>query len=204
MRIFISILLIFSIISCKQKSNTNQENLKVSDINKKKENCEISKKHIFSDKNTKDTFKIIYDCNDLEGPMIFQIINNTGKIIYENKFSGNQFYDYGRPWYLYVTNPKRDKDFYSKKMSEHLSDSLHQADLEYIKSRLNNFFNKEKFIKNPLSNLEKEFLKKENLDKIDNEKINMGFSYKLFEGGGFEVIGYSKKLQKILLIADCC
>ncbi|TXK74670.1 hypothetical protein [Mesonia sp. K4-1] len=202
-RTFINVLLLsFFIISCKQKSD---KNLKISDLNNNKsEKCEVQKKHSFSDINTKDTFKIIYSCDDLEGPMIFQILNIEGKIIYEEKISGNQFYDYERPWYLYVSDPKRDEDFDPKKMNKQLTDSLHQADIKYIKSRMNNFFNKENFIRNPSSKLEKDYLIEENLDKINDEKINIGFSYKLSRGGGFKVICYSKKLKQILVIADCC
>lgn len=204
MKILIKVLLISFFISCKPKSDNKINNIETSDINNKIEKCEIIKEHIFSNKNSNDTFEIIYDCNNLEGPMIFQIINNEGITIYKKEFLGIQLYDYERPWYLYVTNPIRVEDFDHKKMNKHLADSLQKADLKYIKSRINSFFDEEKFIKNPLSNLDKDFINQEILKKIDNDKITVGFSYKLFEGGGFEIIGYSKKLNKTLLIADCC
>lgn len=163
--------------------------------------CEIIKKHSFSRNDRMDIFKLIFNCENFEGSMSFLIIGFSGDIIYEKRFLGTSFYDYSKPWYEYVTDPKRGKNFDPNKLSSQISDSLHQADLKYIKLRMDNFFNEDNFVDNPMMKLSKDMFYKENYKAISGDPTVIGFTYKLFEGGGFEMIAYSKKINKVLLIA---
>lgn len=168
------------------------------DIGAKK--CEIIKKHSFSRQDRKDTFKLIYNCENLEDSISFKIISFSGDLIYERRFLGVEFYDYGRPWYEYVTDTKRGKNFDPYKLSSQISDSLHQADLQYLKLRMDKFFNDEKFIDNPMMKLDKKNLNEFHYEGIEGDPTVIGFGIQLFVEG-FEMIAYSKKLQKVLFIA---
>ena len=163
--------------------------------------CEKIKQHSFSRQDKMDTFKLIFNCENLEDSMSFQIIGYSGVIIYEKIFLGIEFYDYSRPWYEYVTDPKRGKNFDPNKLSRQISDSLHQADLQYIRLRMDKFLSEDNFVDNPMMKLPKDMLYKDNYKEISGDSTVIGFTYKLFEGGGFEIIAYSKKTKKILLIA---
>lgn len=164
--------------------------------------CTVIRKHAFSNPDKEDTFKIQYHCNNLEDSMLFEIVSFSGETIYSRKFSGTAFYDYGRPWYMYITDPERGADFDPDKLGKHVSDSLHQADLGYIKERMNAFFSDESFMKNPGKNLHKDHLNISDFKGIQDDPTAVGFSYKLFEGGGFEMLAYSKKLRAVKLIAS--
>jgi len=88
-----------SIISTETNSNEKGNN-----------HCEIIKKHSFSRHDREDTFKLIFNCKNLEDSMSFQIISFSGDLIYERRFFGVSLYDYGRPWYVYISDPKRGRD----------------------------------------------------------------------------------------------
>lgn len=165
--------------------------------------CEIIKKHSFSRQDREDTFKLIFNCENLEDSMSFQIINFSGDKIYEKRFLGISFYDYSRPWYVYVTDPKRGKDMnvVGQKLSTQVADSLHKEDIQYIKERMNKFFNEDNFVDNPIMKLSKDMFLKDNYKEISEDSTVIGFAHNLFGGGGFEMIGYSKKTNKVLLIA---
>ena len=163
--------------------------------------CEIIKRHSFSRHDRMDTFKLLFNCVNLEDSMSFQIIGFSGDTIYEKRFLGISFYDYSRPWYEYVTDPKRGKNFDPNKLSSQISDSLHQADLQYIKLRMAKFFNEDNFVDNPMMKLSKDMFYKDNYKEIAGDPTVIGFTHKLFEGGGFEMIAYSKKINKVFLIA---
>ncbi|HLN71993.1 MAG: hypothetical protein ACM3O8_10800 [Methylococcaceae bacterium] len=163
--------------------------------------CEIIKKHPFSRQDKEDTFKLIYNCKNLEDSMSFQIIGFSGDIIYERRFSGSSFYDYGRPWYLYVTDPKRGKNFIAQTLNSQVADSLHKADLQYIKIRMNDFFNDDRFVVNPIRKLDKKQLNVFHYDGISGDSTVVGFKICLFVEG-FEMIAYSRKMQKVQFIAS--
>jgi hypothetical protein len=163
--------------------------------------CEIIKRHSFSRQGKMDIFKLIFNCENLEDSISFQIIGFSGDLIYEKRFLGISFYDYSRPWYEYITDPVRGKSFDPDKLSRQISDSLHKADLQYIKLRIENFFNEDNFVDNPMMKLSKDKFYKTNYKEISGDPSIIGFKYKLFEGGGFEMIGFSKKTNKTLLIA---
>ncbi len=191
-KIVIFALVVIGFIFCKQ-------NLNARIINK---NCEIIKKHPFSNQDKADTFKLIYNCENLEDTMSFQIIDFSGKLIYERRFLGNRFYDYGRPWYIYVTDPKRGRDFDpNQKLGSHIADSLHKEDMQYIRKRMNDFFNEKWFIANPVMKLDKKMLNMFDYDGIAGDSTAIGFMIHLFDEG-FEMIAYSKKQQKVQLIAS--
>lgn len=163
--------------------------------------CEIIKNHSFSRQDREDTFKLIFNCENLEDSMSFQIVGFSGNIIYEKRFLGISFYDYGRPWYRYVTDPKRGKDFNSQKLSSQVADSLLNADVQYIKKRMNEFFNDDRFIVNPIMELNKKHLNVFHYDGISGDPTVIGFKIQLYLEG-FEMIAYSKRMQKVQFIAS--
>jgi hypothetical protein len=165
--------------------------------------CEIIKKHSFSQQDREDTFKLIFNCKNLEDSISFQIIRFSGDLIYEKRFLGVSFYDYGRPWYLYISDPKkgRDMNVIAQKLSSQVADSLHKADLQYIKKRMYEFFNDDRFIVNPIMKLDKKHLNVFHYDGISSDSTVIGFKIQLFVEG-FEMIAYSKKMQKVQFIAS--
>lgn len=205
------VLTFFLVVSCSQRTNnkSNENGVIVksdsSEIKagsgKKISSCKLIKDHTFSNQNKKDTFVLLYDCNNLEDSMTFEIISFSGAIIYRKGFLGTAFYDYSRPWYEYISDPKRGKDFDPEKLNRQVADSLHKADLLYIKKRMNEFFCDENFMTNPTKKLNKDMLNISDYKDIKSDSTVIGFSYKLFEGGGFEMIAYSKTLREVRLIA---
>jgi hypothetical protein len=176
----------------------SEQNLNAKTINQK---CEIIKKHPFSNQDKDDTFKLIYNCKNLEDTMSFQIIGFSGNIIYDRKFTGKSFYDYGRPWYEYVTDPKRGRDFDPQKLSSHIADSLHKEDMLYIRKRMDDFFNDKWFVTNPVMKLDKKMLNEFHYDGIQGDSSVVGFAVHLFSEG-FEMIAYSKKQKEVQVIAS--
>lgn len=170
---------------------------------KETKQCEIIRKHSFSRKDRADTFKLIFNCENLEDSVSFQIIGCSGDLIYERRFLGISFYDYGRPWYVYVSDPKRGRDMnvIAQNLSSQVADSLHKADIQYIKKRMDEFFNDDRFIVNPVVKLDKKHLNVFHYDGISDDSTVIGFKIQLFVEG-FEMIAYSKKMQKVQFIAS--
>lgn len=210
-RIIVIVLIPFILIYCKPKiNNTSTVNVAIvkSNSSEKKASsgmkifdCKLIKEHAFSDQNKKDTFKLFYNCNNLEDSMMVQISSFSGAIIYKKGFMGTDFYDYSRPWYLYVSDPKRGSDFVPEKLNSQVADSLHKADLIYIKKRMNEFFGEVYFTTNPIKKLDKDMLIMSEYKDIQSDSTVIRFSYRLWEGGGFQMIAYSKKLQEVKIIA---
>lgn len=165
--------------------------------------CEIIKKHSFSRQDSEDTFKLIFNCKNLEDSMSFKIISFSGDLIYERRFLGVSFYDYGRPWYVYVSDPKRGRDMnvIAQNLSRQVADSLHVADLQYIKKRMDEFFNDDRYLVNPILKLDKKSLNVFHYEGISGDSTVIGFKIQLFVEG-FEMIAYSKKMQKVQFIAS--
>lgn len=165
--------------------------------------CEIIKKHSFSRQDREDTFKLIFSCKNLEDSISFKIISFSGDLIYERRFLGVSFYDYGRPWYVYVSDPKRGRDMnvIAQNLSRQVADSLHKADLQYIKKRMNDFFNDDRFIVNPIMKLDKKHLNVFHYEGIEGDSTAIGFKFQLYVEG-FEMIAYSKKMQKVQFVAS--
>jgi len=209
--IIILAFVVFIFTDFKPGYNTaSNENVKIAtSVNQKlnrvingRNQCAIIKGHPFSNQAKIDTFKLVYNCENLEDSMVFRIIGSSGEMIYERRFLGIGFYDYSRPWFEYITDPKRGRDFDPDKLSSQISDSLHKADLKYIKLRMNKFFNDENFISNPMSKIDKDMFIKDNYKEISGDSTLIGFSHTLFVGGGSEMIAYSKKIKKVLLIVS--
>ena len=163
--------------------------------------CEIIRKHSFSRQDKVDIFKLKFNCENLEDSMSFQIIGYSGDLIYERRFLGKSLYDYGRPWYVYVTDPRRGRDFNAQNLNSQVADSLHKADLKYIKKRMNDFFNDDRYMVNPIQKLDNKHLNVFHYDGINGDSTVIGFKIQLFVEG-FEMIAYSKKMQKVQLIAS--
>lgn len=222
-KIFFGIASIILIFSCnignnksRNQNDTKSQKIKIIEqskielnINEKKPETKngnyeskMIKEHAFSIQDKKDTFKLLYNFENLEDSMIFQITDYSGVLIFEKRFLGISFYDYGRPSYEYITDPQRGKDFDPNKLSIQISDSLHKADLQFIRKRMNEFFGDDNFMVNPVMKLNKDMLNVSDYKEITGDSTVIGFSYKLFEGGGFEMIAYSKMTQKVRLIAS--
>lgn len=208
--------LVFTIIACavfiqnlnaevnrEIKKETSIISMEITGNEKEIKQCEIIRKHPFSRQDKEDTFKLIFNCENLEDSMSFQIIGFSGDLIYERRFLGISFYDYGRPWYVYVSDPKRGRDMsvIAKNLSSQVADSLHTADIQYIKKRMYEFFNDDRFIVNPVMKLDKKHLNVFHYDGISDDSTVIGFKIQLFVEG-FEMIAYSKKMQKVQFIAS--
>lgn len=204
-QVLVSVIFVSCLSGINKKSNEDSTIIKSSsrniEVRSDLQDSTLTKEHAFSHPDKKDTFKLSYNCNNLEDSMMFQIITSSGKCIYKKKFSGTSFYDYSRPWYIYVSATERGDNFDPNRLSRHIADSLHRADLVYIRKRMNSFFSAENFITNPISKLDKEMLNISDYRDITGDSTVIGFSYRLWAGGGFEMIAYSKKLQKVKLIA---
>lgn len=165
-----------------------------------REQCEVVQKHLFSQANQADTFKLIYNCKNLEDSMSFQIIDPQGILLYDLKFTGTSLYGYDRPYYEYITNPKWGADFDENKMSKQLTDSLQAADRMYLKNKMAHFFDEDRFMVNPSGRLNKEYLNVSNFDGIAADPTAIGYRIQLYSEG-FEMIAYSKKLKKVQMVA---
>lgn len=117
-------------------SNENNRN------EKETKQCEIIRKHPFSREDRGDTFKLIFNCENLEDSMSFQ-----------------------------------------------------------SKKRMDEFFNDDRFIVNPVVKLDKKHLNVFHYDGISDDSTVIGFKIQLFVEG-FEMIAYSKKMQKVQFIAS--
>ena len=176
------------------KTETSVISKETNRIEKKNNQCEIIKKHSFSRQDREDTFKLTFNCENLEDSVSFKIISFSGDLIYERKFLGVEFYDYGRPWYVYVSDPKKGKDMnvIAQNLSKQVADSLHRADIQYIKKRMSDFFNDDRFVVNPIMKLDKKHLNMSHYDGISGDPTAIGFKIQLYVEG-FEMIAYSKK-----------
>ncbi len=165
--------------------------------------CKMIKNHAFSNPDQKDTFKLLYNCGNLADSMIFQIISFSGTKIYEKRFTGTSFYDYGRPWYDYITDPKRGKGFNPENLSTGVADSLHKADLRYIQKKMHEFFNEDRYIVNPILRFKNDKLKLNMSDYsgITEDSTVIGYAIQL-SVEGFEMIAYSRKMKKVMFIAS--
>ncbi|GEM_PF-5387480 len=209
--LILTIIAIIAIIALVQNRNggINTESKKVTSIIGKQANktengikpCEIIKKHPFSRQDSEDTFKLKFNCENLEDSVTFQIIGFSGDLIYEQRFLGISFYDYGRPSYIYETDPKRGKDMNTQKLSGLVADSLQKADIMYIKNRMNDFFDEDRFMVNPMAKLDKKYLNVFQFDGISDDPTAIGFKIQLFLEG-YEMIAFSKKMKKVQFIAS--
>ena len=209
MKILFLILVTSLLINWKQEEN---DHLSTNELNSDKGKSSLAigiydgkmiKNHAFSNPDKKDTFKLLYNCGNLADSMIFQIISFSGTKIYEKRFTGTSFYDYGRPWYDYITDPKRGKGFKPENLSKEVSDSLHKADLRYIQKRMNDFFNEDRFIVNPILRFKNDKLKLNMSDYrgITEDSTVIGYAIQL-SVEGFEMIAYSRKMKKVMFIAS--
>jgi len=171
-------------ISKIEKSNFDKENVRL---------------HLFSDLKRMDTFKLSYNSKNLEDSMCFQIISSTGAILFEKHFDGGAFYDYDRPWYLYVTDPARGDNYDSKTMSKEIADSLQSADISFINQKIQDFFSDNRFYINPQKVLDRKMVTSSNFGDIENETSVVGFTYSLYSPG-YEMIAFSKKKNKVITI----
>lgn len=171
-------------ISKIEKSNFDKENVRL---------------HLFSDLKRMDTFKLSYNSKNLEDSLCFQILDFRGTVIFEKHFDGQAFYDYDRPWYLYVTDPARGDNYDSKTMSKDIADSLQIADIRFINQKIQDFFNDNRFYINPQKLLDRKMVTSSNFDDIENETSVVGFTYSL-NSPGYEMIAFSKKKNKVITI----
>ena len=170
-------------------------------------NQTLSITHIFSNPIEPDTFKLVYNQNNLEDEMTFQIINSSEKTIYSIKFPGLSFYGYDKPSYEFETDANRKNiRFQSRQDSLQVYDSLKIADIQYLKAKIKVFFANKKFEINPVPELYKKYrdsLYKGQYEDLLTDDTVVGFSYSLFAGGG-EMIAYSRLKKKVVLFWGCC
>ena len=77
---------------------------------------------------------------------------------------------------------------------------------DYIKNRIDNFFNEDNFHQPAISkndSYEEDYSKKDIWDDISSDETSVGFYYLIGEENGRHV-AYSKKLKKVVVYFNCC
>ena len=189
--LILCVLFSFSACSGCKKSSSKKSDTQV--LNSKNDTLADSvllkneKKFVFSNPRKKDLFQIhIKGNNILSGVAYFKILDHKGKLIYKDSFKA---FDLVNRDELEMQNPNEDER------------------ITYIKKRVDDFFDSDKFIF-PAIKTSEEFEPKNKIAQktwldIKNQKNSVGFQYEI---GLHDIkkITYSKKLRKILVYFDCC
>lgn len=154
----------------------------------------------FSKQGSEDFFILSYNQNDIRDTMEFQILNASKHLLYKNMFAGTQLLDCNSPSYLYFSMSLIPRYL----EGESVVDSLYNADETYIRSRIFNFFNVDKFQPNPLDSLLNIGRLAPAAFNLPQDDVLTGFYFKLFVEKGYEVLGYSRKFNKVRVIGRCC
>jgi len=196
MKAFVWCVLLFGIFSFQQELYAG------------KPNTLEKKTHLFSNPTLVDTFKLFYNSADLRDTIWLEIISSNGDLIYQVKFSGLSLFDYGKPSYMYYADKGwKAKNYYlNVPDSIFKTDSLKNEDDRYLRSKIANFFDDKKFIRNPIPEMLKE--NKKNLiagsyETLLNDPDVIGFFYHLDEEDG-RMIAYSRKKNKVIHFWGCC
>jgi len=140
--------------------------------------------HNFSSAVSKDAFKIYVTGQSInDGQIKFQIINNDGLVLLDERFASSRFLDYG----LNANSTDQEKE-------------------EYIKGKIDKFFNPDNFHTPAISATDKfdeDYSRKTIWDDIISDQTSIGFYYLIGEEDGRH-IAYSKKLGKIVMYYNCC
>ena len=144
-----------------------------------------SKKHVFSNRQNPDTFKIILKGTTIqESEATFTIVNFKGKEIYRETFPASYLIGHE----LLIENPTKEQEE------------------NVIKQRVKEFFNEKNF-KSPAISTKEEF-EEDYSDKniwqnIKADRAAVGFYYLVGEED-MRWIAYSKKKGKVVLYYNCC
>lgn len=199
-----SLILLSIIYGCENRKKTEKLNTNSLKQNiqseTKKFNCIIQEMHWFSDSKLLDKFSLLYNCKNLEDSMRIQIFKSSGQLIYELNFKGTDFYDYSRPWYVYITDPKFGNDFDPEKLSNKIKDSLNLEDLKFINRKIKDLFKAENFEQNPLNNIEYNLIDEPYLDEFKKDTSIIGYSFNIGSVEGFQTIAYSRMNEKVVTI----
>ena len=144
---------------------------------------EINFSHKFSASVGKDSFVLkLTGEKIIDGTISFEIIQNSGKVIYKTEFKAIELIGY---------------DFYDQK-------DISKKD--YIIKRMNEFFNESNFSYPAVSENDKyddEYSDKKNWEDIKSDSSAIGFTYLLGEENTIS-IAYSKKKKMVLEYFHCC
>lgn len=173
-----------------------------------KANSQVKKIHFFSNVAAVDTFKLSYNSDNLQDTIVFEIISSKGYSIYQAKFPGWALFDYGKPSYMYISDKGWKPGDYYKNAKDSIvkTDSLKNEDDRYLRSRIAEFFDEKRFLRNPIPKLLKEY--KDNLivgsyETLLNDPDVIGFSYHLDAEDG-RMIAFSRKKNKVVYFWRCC
>jgi hypothetical protein len=140
--------------------------------------------HYFSSATDKDSFKIIATGQSIkDGKFKFQIITKDGRAILDENYETTMLLNYGLK-----SNPT-DNEIE-----------------EYIKTRIDNFFNDDNFHQPAIvanDKFDEDYTKREIWDDIVSDQRSVGFYYLIGEEDG-RYIAFSKKLGKVVLYYNCC
>jgi len=141
--------------------------------------------HAFSQFDNKDEFYICIKGKSItDGKMIFKITKSDGTELLNEEFPSYLLMGYGFEGDM---NSEKDKE-------------------DYIKSRINDFFNESNFIHPAIKSdetLDEDYSDKEIWDEIKSDQTIIGFYYLIGEGDGRK-IAFSKKKGKVVMYFNCC
>jgi hypothetical protein len=142
---------------------------------------------LFSNNDKEDQFNInITGKSILQGEVHFLIKNSNGRILYEETFPASYLIGYG--------------------LIEYGLDVPLQVQEDYIKTRINSFFDEMNFIVPALVPTDvyyEEYANKGYWDDIQSDQSAVGFQFLIGEGN-FKKIAFSKKFNKVVVYYSCC
>jgi hypothetical protein len=140
--------------------------------------------HYFSSTTDKDSFKIIITGQSIkDGQFRFQITTNGGQVILDESHETTMLLGHGLK-----ANPTDNETE------------------EYIKTRIDNFFNEDNFHQPAIGandKFDEDYSEKEIWNDIIADQTSVGFYYQIGEEDGRH-IAFSKKLGKVVLYYNCC
>jgi hypothetical protein len=148
------------------------------------------KYHHFSTLGKKDFFSLTLTGNSIQkGDLVFKIISSTGKLIYNQKFKGEDLIGYGlsEKWQNGITPTPKEYD-------------------DYILKRMKEFFDEKNFFKPAIAKNEKpdlNFTYQNIWDDIKSDNTAIGFHYLIGKEDN-RWIAWSKKQGKVLQYKSCC
>ena len=171
------IILFFSETITKEGYSNNQDKTYTSLVEKKVE-------HAFSNPEKKDIFNIRIEGKSInEGKVIFTITSFEGIEIYREEFPSVYLIGYGL-----------------------LSDASEKDKETFIKKRISEFFNEDKFSRPAIekdSPYVEDYSNKDFWEEIKEDQTAIGFRFLVGEEDN-RSIAYSKKSKKVILYFNCC
>ena len=184
MRLALLLFMLCTFVACDSSVENTGENEKEGTPKTTDILIENQTTHVFSDTAAPDTFKItLHGDSLLTSKAILEIVSSEGEVLYKDEFDADFLFDYN----LQVNATALERE-------------------EFIRDRVENFFNAENFIKpaiKPEHRLDPNYSNKAVWDEIKADTTAIGFYYQLGKEDG-RWLAYSKKQNKVVLYFNCC